>query len=233
MNCRQCGKEIPDEKMLFCPYCGAKLGEEPAQRKISPEVEEWLRKVKAASNLPKRKDILEAARHACPDEPELEWEWLFIGHKNPKPPRGMMDFSIIKCYLLHIYRKPEVFSAARREEMRREIFGDPQLQRCLALSDNPDRKLEEYLLRLTREYIELFLEDDNQVMGVVFGFRLSRNKAKRLAEPVAYMLQRIKTDEGLTAEQREQLFSAFYKSFSLRMEGETAWLDEKLAAMGG
>lgn len=224
MNCRQCGKEIPNAEMLFCPYCGAKLGAEP-EKKASPEAEEWLRRALAVTSLPERKKILEQARAACPDEPAIEWEWLFIGHPDPKPRRGRMDFSIIKCFLLQIYRKPEEFLPERREVMRQEIFGDPQLQRCMDMAEDPQKLLDDYLLRLTREYIELFLEEDNEVMGNIFGFRIGRNKAKRLAGPVAGILQRIEADEGLAEGQRRQLLSAFYRSFAQRMGGETSWLD--------
>ena len=224
MNCRQCGKGIPGEEMLFCPYCGAKLSAE-AEKKASPEAEKWLRKAMAVSSLPERKKILEQARAACPDDPDIEWEWLFIGHPNPKPRRGMMDFSIIKCYLLQIYLKPEEFLPERREVMRQEIFGDPQLKRCMEMAEDPQKRLDEYLLRLSREFIELFMEEDNQVMGVIFGFRIGRNKAKRLAAPAANVLKRIEEDEGLTAEQRKLLSSAFYRSFAYRMGGETSFLD--------
>ena len=56
-------------------------------------------------------------------------------------------------------------------------------------------------------------------MGTWFGFRSERNKAKKLAAPVADMIRRIKTDEKLLPEQREQLWKLLYQAYTEKTGG--------------
>lgn len=213
MNCRQCGKEIAGEGLSFCPYCGARLAEK-AEKTVSTEAAEWIRKAMKVSSLPERKKILDQAKKACPDDPEIEWELLFIGTPDPKPPRGKIDFSIIKSWLLQIYRKPGDFSAEKRDAMRRELFDSPKLQAALKAFDNPEERMQEYLERICREYVDIFLKEDNQLMGTIFGFRIGRNRTKILEGAVAEMIQRIDADEKLTPEQRRLLTDAMRKALT-------------------
>ena len=115
------------------------------EKNVSKEAEEWLRKAMKATSLPERKKILEQARKVCPDDPGIEWELLFIGTPDPKPAGGKLDFSIIKSWLLQIYRKPGDFTAEKRNAMRKELFEGEQLQKVLAGSADPEGKMEEYL----------------------------------------------------------------------------------------
>ena len=112
--------------------------------------------------------------------------------------------------------------------MRSQLFEAPQLVSCLQKFEDPKQKQQEYLLRLCREYTEIFLEGDSQVMGKLFGFSLERNKEKRLAVPAAQMIERMKADEKLTPEQREQLWKAMYQAYAVRAQGNTQYLDEQL-----
>ena len=106
--------------------------------------------------------------------------------------------------------------------MRAQFFDAPELKECLNCFENPADKQREYLQRLCREYVELFLEGSNQVMGNIFGFRIERNREKRVAVPVAEMISRIRADEKLLPEQREQLWKALYQGYASRMEGSPA-----------
>ena len=142
MICRQCGKEITGEGIAFCPFCGAKIA---ATENVQ-------------ASLPERKKLLDQAKQACPDAPEIDWELLFIGTPNPKPKRGRMDFSIIKSWLLQIYRNPGEFSAEERNAMRHELFEGEKLRAILAASADPKAKMQEYLNRLGREYVDIFLK---------------------------------------------------------------------------
>lgn len=205
MICKQCGKEIQGEGMSFCPYCGARLAA-AEERPVPEEVAEWIRKAMKVTSLPERKTILEKAKKACPDAPEIDWELLFIGTPDPKPPKGRIDFSIIKSWLLQIYRKPGDFSKDQRDAMRQELFDGPQLQAVLAVSADPEGKMKEYLERLCREYIDIFLKEDNQLMGNLFGLRLRRNQEKVLEGAVSDMIRMIEADDKLT-DQRKQLLT--------------------------
>ena len=229
ISCNQCGKMINGEDIAFCPYCGAKLNAAGnAPETANAEAEKWVRKAKASSSYPERKKILLNGLEACPESREIAWELLFIGEEGPK--KGIsLDFSIIKSWNLEIYRKPGDFSSEKRDRMREQLFDAPELIRTLNRFDNPKDKQREYLQRLCREYIELFLEGNSQVMGYYFGFHIERNKGKKLAVPVAEMIERIRTDEKLSPEQREQLWKALYQGYAARMEGKTECLDEYLA----
>ena len=112
--------------------------------------------------------------------------------------------------------------------MRAQLFDYPKLKQTLQLFDDPEKKQQEYLLRLCTEYVELFLEGSNLVMGNIVGFRIERNRDKRLAVPVAHMIERIRADKKLSPEQREQLWKAMYPGYAARTKGNTEYLDEQL-----
>ena len=225
MLCRQCGKTIDGEGVAFCPYCGAKLETELAAEIRNEEAEKWVREALAVTSYPERRKILLEGLKACPDSREIAWELLFVGEEAPK--KGWaIDFSIIKSWVLEIYRDPKAFTEVKRNQMRAQLFESPKLTGTLQLFDDPTSKQQEYLQRLCREYVELFLEGSNQVMGNIFGFRIERNKEKKLAVPVAEMIGRIRADEKLLPEQREQLWKALYQAYGTRTGGKMGYLDE-------
>ena len=222
--CRQCGKMIEGERLAFCPYCGAKLAAETPAVPRNEEAEKWIKKAEAVTSYPEKKKILQKGLEACPDSREIAWEMLFVGEPGPKKGRTL-DFSIIKCWILEIYRKPGEFSAEKRDSMRAQLFDAPELKVCLGRFEDPEQKQKDYLLRLCREYIVIFLEGDSQVMGRLFGFSLERNKEKRLAEPVARMIRMMQADEKLSPEQREQLCIAMRVAYITRASGNEQYLD--------
>ena len=228
-SCGSCGKQIEGEGAAFCPYCGAKLTDGSIPEARNTEAEKWVGKALAAASYPERKKILEKGLEACPDSREIEWEMLFVGEpEKRKFFSNGIDYSIIKSWILEIYRVPGDFSAERRDRMRAQLFDAPELKECFALFEHPEDKRREYLQRLCREYVELFLEGNNLIMGNIFGFRLERNKEKKLAVPVAEMIVRIKADEKLLPEQREQLWKAMYQAYGARTGGKTEYLDEMI-----
>lgn len=227
--CGKCRKTVETEGVSFCPYCGEKLDgarEYPEAR--NEEAEKWIEKAMAVASFPERKKILLKGLKACPGAREIEWEMLFIGEGEPKKKGRFIDFSIIQCWALEIYRKPEDFSGEERDRMRGRLFESPRLKKCFCLFEDPERKQKEYLLRLCREYIEIFLEGNSQVMGTLFGFQIGRNREKRLAGATADVMQRIREDEKLLPEQREQLWQAMYQAYGARSNGKTEHLDEMI-----
>ena len=224
--CRQCGRTIETEGVAFCPYCGTKL-EAAAPVTETPEAEKWLRKAAQMKSYPERREILLKGLKECPDSREIRWELLFTGEQEDKH-RWTVDFSVIKCWVLEMYRKPGDFTEEKRNRMREKLFEDPELKECLELFGDPAGKQREYLQRLCREYVELFLEGSNQVMGSFLGFHSDRNKDKKLAVPVAEMIKRVREDEKLSPDQREQLWKALYQGYAARNGGRTEYLDERL-----
>ena len=225
--CRQCGKTIEGKGMAFCPYCGAKLAETDIPEERNAEAEKWISKALSVPSYPDRKKILLKGLEACPDSLEIRWEMLFIGEEGPKKGK-VINYSIIKSWVLEIYWKPKVFSTEQKDRMRAELFDAPQLKETLALFEDPERKQEEYIQRLCREYVELFLEGNNQVMGNIFGFQIGKNKDRKLAAPVAQMIRNIRADEKLNPEQQEMLRRALYLAYSARTGGGTEHLDAAL-----
>ena len=224
INCKQCGKTIEGEGVAFCPYCGTKLVPETPAEPRNEEAEKWIKKAEAVTSYPEKKKILQKGLEACPGSREIAWEMLFVGEPGPKKGRTI-DFSIIKCWILEIYRKPGEFSEDKRNSMRSQLFDAPELKECLNRFEDPEQKQKEYLLRLCREYITIFLEGDSQVMGRLFGFSLERNKEKRLAEPVSQVIERMKADEKLFPEQREQLAQAMRIAYVSRANGNEQYLN--------
>ena len=225
--CGQCGKMITEEDAVFCPYCGAKLTAEPVAEIRNEEAEKWVRKALATTSYPDRKKILLEGLKACPDSREIAWELLFVGEEPQKKGWGI-DFSIIQCWVLEIYRDPKAFSETKRDQMRTQLFDASRLTGTLQMFEDPEAKQQEYLQRLCRDYVELFLEGSNLVMGNIFGFRMERNKERKLAVPVAEMIGRIRADEKLLPEQREQLWKAMYQGYGARTGGKMEYLDELL-----
>lgn len=213
MNCIGCGKEIPGEGMTFCPYCGTRIAA-AEERKVSGEAAEWIAKAMKKTSLPDRRIILEKAKEACPEDPAIDWELLFIGTPDPKPKRGTIDFSIIKSWVLQMYRNPGDFSAEKKDAMRRELFDSPQLLAVLEMYEDPARKHREYLERLCREYVDIFLKEDNRLTGTFFGLRLGRNLNRLIGETMETMAERVGTDEKLTAEQKQMLQEAMRKALN-------------------
>ena len=224
--CRQCGRTIETEGVAFCPYCGTKL-EAATHVTETPEEEKWLRKAAQVKSYPERREILLKGRKECPDSREIRWELLFTGEQEDKR-RWTVDFSVIKCWVLEMYRKPGDFTEEKRNRMREKLFEEPELKECLEMYGDPEGKQREYLQRLSREYVELFLEGSNEVMGSFLGFHSDRNKDKKLAVPVAEMIKRVREDEKLSTNQREQLWKALYQGYAARNGGRTEYLDERL-----
>ena len=227
MICEKCGKTIEVEGVAFCPYCGSKLAVNNPPEERNEAAERWIREAQAMTSYPKRKEILLKGQQACPDSREIAWELLFIGKPEEKRPKAI-DYSIIKSWILEIYWNPGSFSEERKDRFRAQLFDDPELVRTLQMFPDPEKKQREYLERLCKEYVELFLEGNNQVMGGIFGFRLERNKDKRIAVPVAQMIANIRADEKLLPEQREQLWKILYQAYGVRTGGKMEYLDELL-----
>ena len=226
--CAKCGKTVQGDGIAFCPYCGRPLEPQagtPAEADRD-EVQQWIDKALAQTTIRAREKVLDDAAARFPDSREIAWEKLFIG--KPLPKRRDADFFVIKSYLLQMYRQPENFPEKYREMMRQEIWEAPALLRYLEKEAQPEATLEAYLRRMCADYLEIFLEGDNQVMGSIFGFRREKAKEKAIAVPAARMTGNIRRDDRLAPERREMLCNALYRAFSERYGGKTEYLDELL-----
>lgn len=226
--CPRCGQKAV-EGAAYCPFCGTPLPRSAGT--LSPEGQSLLAQAESTSDPLKKRELLLQARAVCPDSLEVEEALLFLGRLYERSPRKV-DFSVIKCYLWHMYLKPEAFSIEKRQEMRNELFHDPQLERCLSLAPDPALFLRQYLERLAAEFVNLFLKGSNRYTNAIFGIRLDSRMEKVLAPHVADMLQRIQNDGRLEDEQRELLYLALYRAFLSETGGNPAWLNAQLTKRG-
>ena len=229
MLCGHCGKEISGEGIAFCPYCGKKLeAAENASEVRDEKAEKWIRKALAETAYPKRRKILQKGLEECPESREIRWELLFIGEEEPGR-RKTIDFSVIKSHALDFYLEPDNYTETEKNRMRFLLFDDPRVKECVGMFDDPEHKLKEYISRLCSEYVMIFVSGNNRIMGNIFGFRIDRNREKRLAEPIAKMISRISADKKLLPEQQEMLRNSLIEAYA----GETGGKTEHLLTLLG
>ena len=227
--CPVCKKELPAEGLSFCPYCAAPLSPLPDGKDSGTDkrLQEYLIKADGITDLRKRKDVLLEARAAFPDELMIERELLMIG--TPRPRKRAVDFFIIKCYLLQMYLTPDEFPEEMKAELRDELFQGEQLQKCMSLAPDADAFFSDYLLRLSADFIRIFLKDSTVYNRSIFGFRLERKPERGLAAPVAKMILSVREDGVLTAQQKTILERSLYQGFRRELGGKTLYLDELLS----
>ena len=230
--CAKCGKETEKQaEVAFCPFCGGALGTQPTAKQEPQAVCDLLVQADGMTDIRRKHDLLLQAEKDYPDSLAISQELLHMGRLYERGTKNA-DFSIIKCFLLMAYLKPSDFPATRRKELLNEIFHHPQLEKCLALAQDRDAFLRAYLLRLSKEFIQLFLRGDSRYMRRIFGIGMDSRASKLLAEPAADILQAISLDEEQAPELRTMLAQQFYEAFSADMSGETTWLDQKLEKLG-
>lgn len=225
-TCPQCSREMTEAGALFCPFCGARLT--PETGKETPRgAQALLQKASETVSNRKKLALLRKAREEYPDCLAVEEEWLFQG-KLPEKASAVLDFSGIKSHLLHLYLTPEDFSEERQAAMRKELFDDPQLHRCLSLTDAPEAFLSHYLERLCREFIQIFLFGSSEYMPRLLGIPLERNAARALAKPAATVLCGIRADDRLTPAQQGDLTAAFERAYQAECGGDMSWLRQAM-----
>ena len=229
MQCMVCHRELPMSDAAFCPYCGAAV--QTDRHAVPEEVKSLLRELEKQKDPVKKHEMLLQAEKKYPDSLEIAEEILLLGRLYERSPKKL-DYSVIKCYLLHMYLTPEQFDPARKEAMRRELFGHPQLMRCLALAQDENVFLRRYLSRLCTEFITIFLMSSTYYTKSFFGFRLDTRMGRVLAEPACAMLCAIRSDEALDVQHRALLCDAFYRAFVTETGGESRWIDELLEKKG-
>lgn len=227
--CPRCHKTMPSADAAFCAYCGAPLHAKADA--VLPEVREFLKKVDKQQDPAKKHALLLEGQKQFPDCLPIEEELLFLGRLHERSPKKL-DFSIIKCHLWHLYLTPGDFSEEKRQEMRSELLSHPQLKRCMELSGEPEQYLRRYLERLAAEFVTVFLKGSSYYSRSFMGIRLDSRMEKVLAEPLAQMMSRIRSDEEIDEEHRSMMYDALYRAFLSETGGNARWVDEELEEMG-
>ena len=148
LHCPKCGRAVAAESgAAFCPFCGGPISHAEA-KPDSAEVQALLARAEEADDPVKKHKLLLQAQEISPDSLAVAEELLFLGRLYQRDSHTL-DFSVIKCYLLNPYLEPDSVTPDKRDAMRRELFGGPELDRCLALSEDPAAFLIRYLTELS------------------------------------------------------------------------------------
>lgn len=178
------------------------------------------------------KDVYAALRKAeelAPENLPVQRRLLMHGRLHERDPRRI-DFSVIKCHLLHAFEHPETHNENELRAMAREIFDAPRLMRCLELALEKDAFLREYLRDLSREYIRVFIAPDHTHSPKLLGFSFKGSLPKQLARPAADILLNVLSSPFLNAQEADTLAKAFYGAFHEAMQGEVRELDRLVGA---
>ncbi len=245
--CPGCGgrMDIDAERELVpfsCPYCAMQLAPQKngqavvlkasaAPAAVKPprpgeNISGLLRLAQEESDPVKRYALLQRAEEAAPDNLQVQKALLLHGRLHERDKRKI-DFSVIKCYLLHVFEEPETYSFAKREEKIQGLFTEDRLVRAMDKAPDGQAFLKDYLTSLSQEYIHLFLRGSSRHMRPIFGFAPAGKPARLLAAPAALMIRCILKEPALSQDQRELLARAFYKAYDQEFS-ETAHLDEML-----
>ncbi len=215
IHCAKCGGEmqVPEGQVpRLCPYCGSSL----TSPSVSP-LEERLR----AERDPKRKyRIIQETLAASPDDFDANKALLFHGRLH-EPMRKALDFSILKCHLLTVFDTPDEYSPQGLDDKYEELLQGPQLRKTMALAPDADAFFAEYLHRLAREYVDLFIRGDSKVAHAAFGFPRSQDSVARIcADRVSRMLRAVAVSDRLDANTRLLLRQALLDGFSALFPGQ-------------
>ena len=173
--------------------------------------------------------LLKRAEVLAPDSIEVQRALLMHGRLHERDRRAP-DFSVIKSYLLHAFEHPEKHSEEQQRQMVRELFDDKRLQHCLALAQDPQAFLRDYLKDLAQEYMRIFIAGDNSHVPRVFGISNRSSMHRYLAVPAADLLHNVFLCPFLSEEEQLQVGKAFYEAFYRQVDGNTKELDRKLGA---
>lgn len=228
-QCPSCRRELSVEDAAFCPYCGTALSKR--QRGIPQEIKQLLEDVLKQKDPMKKHQLLMTAQERYPDSLDIAQEILFLGRLYERSPKKL-DYSVIKCYLWHMYLTPKAFTPDQKNAMRTELTDHPHLQRCLALAEDPDAFMRRYLTRLAGEFVHVFLLGSTHYTRTVFGFRVDSRMGRVLAQPAADVLCEIRADQALSQQHRQMMADAFYRAFVTETGGESQWLDALLEKNG-
>lgn len=250
--CPGCGgrMDIEAERELVpfsCPYCALKLTPQkngqavvlkattaaPVHIMDAPagaDVPALLRRAQEESEPIKRFALLQKAEEAAPNNLQVQKALLLHGRLHERD-KHRIDFSVIKCYLLHVFEEPDTYSFSQREDKIRELISEDRLVKAMDIAPDGQAFLKDYLTALSQEYIHLFLRGSSRHMKPIFGFAPAGKPSRLLAAPAANMLRCMLKEQALSNDQREMLTSAFYRAYGIEFQGETSYLDEALGSM--
>lgn len=192
------------------------------------DAESCLRLANAAEDPVYRFKLLKRAEALAPDNLGVQRALLMLGRLHERDPKHV-DFSVIKCFMLHVFEYPDQHTEEDIREKTREVFDHPQLKKCLALASDADAFLRGYLEEVSLEYVRVFLAASSAYTPSLLGFTLKHSAAKALAAPMSRMLHNMLSSAYLRAGEQTLLAASFYRACHRHLNGETRFLDALLS----
>ena len=176
----------------------------------------------------KRCAYLTRARELAPDDLAVRRALLMHGRLHEVLKNGI-DYSGIKCWLLHAFEHPEKHGEEEKKRMAREIFDSPDLAACLALVKEEDTRefMRRYLFDLCLDYARIFIAGDHSHMPSIMGIAPKGKAPDYLARPAADVILNIFSCDCLSKQERALLSKQFYAAYALSVGGQV----EPLAAL--
>ena len=175
-----------------------------------------------------RYQLLMRAKELAPGSLPVQRALLMHGRLHERDARHP-DFSVIKCYLLHVFEHPEQHQEEDIRNKTRELFDHPDLLSCLALAENPDGFLRDYLEEMSETYIRMFLEGDSSNVPSLFGLTRKHSIPRYLAPPMADIIHNMLSSAYLRVSEQQLAASTFYRACHRHLKGDTAFLDASLS----
>ena len=171
---------------------------------------------------------LTRARELAPDDLAVRRALLMHGRLHEVLKNGI-DYSGIKCWLLHAFEHPEKHGEEEKKRMAREIFDSPDLAACLALVKEEDTRefMRRYLFDLCLDYARIFIAGDHSHMPSIMGIAPKGKAPDYLARPAADVILNIFSCDCLSKQERALLSKQFYAAYALSVGGQV----EPLAAL--
>ncbi len=170
--------------------------------------------------------LLEAERLA-PNDLAVQRALLMHGRLHERDGRRL-DYSVIKCWLFHVFEHPEQHDEQGQERSAHELLHGERLVQCLALADDPQAFLRAYLTELASEYMRIFILPDRSHAPWAFGLALTGRKGRHMARPAADVIHNLSSCPWYTAAEQRMTARAFYQAYHQAMDGDVQALDALL-----
>lgn len=204
--CAKCGFTTlyENEKPVFCAKCANRfLGE--------GDYHSELKKAVSLDSYQDRYAHLMRLRAAHPDTYEIELEILLLGRLHEKG--GKPDFYRIPFWPLAAYETPGEYSKKERSKMLTSFFESEAVQRVKALAGTEEDFWNDYLFRMGKSYVELFIKGSN-ANSTFLGFRRRPDDVqRRCANSLANMLANIDKSGYPSEEIRKNLICRLKTAF--------------------
>lgn len=186
-----------------------------------------LARAKAQQDPVRRYALLEQAEQSAPDDLNVQRALLMHGRLHERSSRKL-DYSVIHCYLFHVFEHPEQHDEPSQEQSARALLSEPRLLRCLSLAQDPDAFLRGYLTDLAAEYMRIFILPDRSHAPWAFGLALTGQRGRHMAQPAYAVLKNLLSCPWYTQKEQRMTARAFYQAYFSEMDGDVTALDALL-----